>query len=513
LALRLHLQPHAGDCLYRVGDEGEELDALGFIIHPPAVRVIREVNALALARDPDLPRGALGVDNDFLSGCRGDGHHVTGAVGVQQVRVHLVQRPKQPLEGVGDELVVAGFVHGVGSSECGGDRLTRGRKEEKSLSSAVLRELHAYHRAGWHGSREGLHRKKMRRHRRHGGVVPHQDEVRLRVRGEHYVQATHRHVGQQTSLCAERDFESLGEREDLRSLHGTYQGTGEDERHSFHLRFQRNEVGIGRRACLGCERARCVVQALWHVRVGIGVPHQENSHALLVHEPSAHGQRLGGALAALLLAVLMSAGCRVQPQPPARDDGGPASVLGATADAGPYRLSAAKLDAFLVYKRVVLEGGEPSVNKLRELLRAVDGGEPGAVEQAWEILRVQGAREAAARTQTGLSAAEVRAIEPMAADVAAARVFARPLGLGKLSEDLAAARNSLPQDKRAGVDATLATLREDEARLERLADEREAWGDANVDLLLSREKQLVVLYEAQVRGARERMGSSHDAGR
>jgi hypothetical protein len=187
-------------------------------------------------------------------------------------------------------------------------------------------------------------------------------------------------------------------------------------------------------------------------------------------------------------------------------------LVATTLDAGPYKLSAAKLDAFLGYKRLLLEAGEPSVSQLRGLLRAVDAGEPEAVEQAWELLRLQGGREAAARARTGLTAAEVRTIEPMAADVAAARVFARPLGLGKLSEDLAAARNSLPQDKRAGVDATLQTLREDEARLERLADEREAWGDANVDLLLSREKELVRLYEAQVRGARERMGGVPDGG-
>ena len=181
-------------------------------------------------------------------------------------------------------------------------------------------------------------------------------------------------------------------------------------------------------------------------------------------------------------------------------------------DAGPYRLTQAKLDAFLSYRRLLLMAGEPSAAQLRTLLRAVDAGEPDAVDRAWAILRVQGAREAAARAQTGLSSAEVRAIEPMAADVAAARIFARPMGLGKLSEDLAAARNSLPADRIASVDATLAALREEEDRVEQLADEREAWGDANVDLLLTREKELVRLYEAQVKGARERLGGGRDAG-
>lgn len=215
----------------------------------------------------------------------------------------------------------------------------------------------------------------------------------------------------------------------------------------------------------------------------------------------------------LCIALLASAGCRTQPATQAFADAGPASLLAPIhADAGPYQLTAAKLEAFLVYKRALLEGGEPSAAQLRELLRAVDAGEPDAVERAWAVLHAQGTREAAARARTGLSAAEARVIESMAADVAAARVFARPLGLGKLSEDLAAARNSLPPDRRPAVDATLATLQEDEARVEHLADEREAWGDANVDLLLTREKELVHLFEAQLRGPREPLGAL-DAGR
>ncbi|MGO8971235.1 MAG: hypothetical protein ACLQDQ_16890 [Myxococcaceae bacterium] len=197
----------------------------------------------------------------------------------------------------------------------------------------------------------------------------------------------------------------------------------------------------------------------------------------------------------------------------ARDAGSAGRAPAAVSDAGPYRLSAAKLDAFLQYKREVLQEGEPSGARLRELLRAVDAGEPGAVDRAWTVLHEQGTREAAARERTGLSPAEVRLIESMAADVAAARLFTRPMGLGKLSDDLAAARNSLPADRRDAVDATLAALREDEARVEHLADEREAWGDANVDLLLTHEKGLVRLYEAQVRGARERLGAAADAGR
>ncbi len=215
----------------------------------------------------------------------------------------------------------------------------------------------------------------------------------------------------------------------------------------------------------------------------------------------------------MCLLLLTNSGCRGRPGTSPAGDGGAGGHAVSLADAGPYRLTPATLDAFLAYKRALVQGGEPSGAQLRELLRAVDAGQPGAVDRAWAVLHEQGTREAEARARSGLSSAEVRLIESMGADVAAARLFARPLGLGKLSEDLAAARNSLPPDRRDAVDATLAALREDEARLERLSDEREAWGDANVDLLLSREKELERLYEAQVRGARERLGSAGDAGR
>lgn len=219
-------------------------------------------------------------------------------------------------------------------------------------------------------------------------------------------------------------------------------------------------------------------------------------------------------VASMLLLGVSGVGCRTA-APPADGgaDAGPPVAVQAEFDAGPYRLTPAKLDAFLAYKRALLEGGEISPAQLRGLLRALDAGEPDAVNRAWALLRAVGTREAAARAKTGLTAAEVRTIESMASDVAAARVFARPLGLGKLSEDLAAARNSLPPDRRAAVDATIESLRQDEARLEHLADEREAWGDANVDLLLTREKELVRLYEAELRGSRERLGGPADAGR
>jgi hypothetical protein len=370
---------------------------------------------------------------------------------------------------------------------------------------------------------EGLNGKKVGGHGWHGGVVAHQDEVLSEVLRQEPVQAAYRHVWEEAPVRAQRHLKRLCQRQNLRRLHGADEWARQDERDIRHARLEDGEMGPHLLSPSRGERTRRVVQTFGDVRVRVGMPNQKNLHrrlqpvvgplASVVHERARQGQSLQHVRVLCTLLVLCSAGCRTNPAPPAASDGGAGGVTAAfSADAGVYRLTPAKLDAFLAYKRALLEGGEPSGAQLRELLRAVDAGEPDAVERAWSVLRALGVREATARARAGLSPAEVRIIESMASDVAAARVFVRPMGLGKLSEDLAAARNSLPADRRAAVDATLESLKEDEARIERLADERAAWGDANVDLLLTREKELVRLYEAQLRGARERLGAV-DAGR
>jgi hypothetical protein len=524
LASAAHVQPNARDGLHGVGDEGEELDALALVVHPSAVGLQGEVQAEALAGHPDLPRGALGIHHHLLPCSGRHRHHVSRTVGVEDVRVHLVQCPHERLEGRGHQLVVARLVHGALSldAQVGGYWLPGRREEEQLRADAGEAALEANDGARGDGARESLHTQEVGGHGRHGGVVAHQDEVSVRVVGQHTIEAPDGHVRKQALVRPQRDVQALGQGENLRRLHRAYERTRENERHPLHAGLQPREVGVGLLSRLRGERPRRVVQSLRDVRIRVGVPHEENLQTCLqpdcpplptlVHERAAHGQRLAPALTACVVLFLWSVGCRANQGVAAAGDSGPAILAAPLADAGPYRLTPAKLEGFLTYKRLVLEGGEPSAAQLRELLRAMDAGEPESVDRAWDFLHAQGAREAAARSRSGLNSAEVRVIESMAADVAAARVFARPMGLGKLSEDLAAARSSLPPERQAAVDATLAALREDEARVERLADEREAWGDANVDLLLTREKELVRLYEVQVRGARDRL-SVRDAGR
>jgi hypothetical protein len=396
-------------------------------------------------------------------------------------------------------------------------------REKKELRTvAVQRTLKTDDSARRDGAWEGLDGKKVGGHGWHGGVVTHQDDVLARVLLQEPIQAAYRHVWKEAPVRAQRHLKVLCERQNLCRLHGADEWACEDERDIRHPRPQGRKMGPRLFSRSGGQRAGRIVQAIGNLGIRVSMPHQINLHRRLqptvvgpfvpvVHEGARHGQSLRGASLACAMLLLCSAACRTNPPQTPHDGGASGVPVVFPEDAGAYRLTAAKLDAFLEYKRALLEGGEPSAAQLRELLRAVDAGEPDAVERAWAVLHALGTRESVARAHSGLSPSDVRTIESMAADVAAARVFVRPMGLGQLSDDLAAARNSLPPDSRAAVDATLEALKEDEARIERLADEREAWGDANVDLLLTREKELVRLYEARLRGARERLGAA-DAG-
>jgi hypothetical protein len=523
LASANHVQPDAGDGLHGVGDKGEELHALSLVIHPTAIGLEGEVQSQAFAGHPDLTCRALGIHHHLLSGGRRHCHHVPGAVGVQNVRVDFVQCPHQRLKGRGHEVVVTRFVHApvYSEAEVGGHRQSRLREKEQLRSGTSGLALETDDGAGGNRAWKGLHGEKVCGQDGHGGVVAHQHNVLRTVLVKQAVETSHRHVRKEAFLSTQRDLQCLGKGENLRCLHGADEGAREDERDSGHAWLKGRKMGVRLSPRFGGESASPVIQTLGNFGIRIGMPNQKNLHPCLqpvvgplpsvVHERARQGQRVRRTLALSLLLV-SSVGCRTQVATQAIADAGAAVTLAILADdAGAYRLTSVKLDAFLTYKRALLEEGEPSAAQLRELLHAVDTKEPEAVERAWTVLHAQGAREAAARARTGLTSTEVRLIESMAADVAAARVFVRPLGLGKLFEDLAAARNSLPPERRAAVDATLEALQEDEARVEHLADERAAWGDANVDLLLTREKELVRLFETQLRGARERI--STDAGR
>ena len=196
------------------------------------------------------------------------------------------------------------------------------------------------------------------------------------------------------------------------------------------------------------------------------------------------------------LLVLAAGACRRStPQPAAPDAGPAAAASGGPADAG-LQLTVAKLDGFLAYERLLRGESVPSAREVRRLSQAADGGER-AVEEAYAGLHRRTERAQAVRVDAGLTAAEVQALEALTAEVALARAGAGGPELEDALRALEAAKDQLPPEQRAGVERTVARLREQQERARSLSEVRARWGYAAVDVVLAREKAVLELWGVQ----------------
>jgi hypothetical protein len=196
------------------------------------------------------------------------------------------------------------------------------------------------------------------------------------------------------------------------------------------------------------------------------------------------------------LLVLAAGACRRStPQPSAPDAGPVAATPRGPADAG-LELTVAKLDGFLAYERLLRGESAPSAREVRRLSQAADGGER-ALEEAYAGLQRRTERAQAVRTDAGLTAAEVQALETLTAEVALARAGAGGPELEDALRALEAAKDQLPPEQRAGVERTVARLREQQERARSLSEVRARWGDAAVDVVLAREKAVLELWGVQ----------------
>jgi hypothetical protein len=196
------------------------------------------------------------------------------------------------------------------------------------------------------------------------------------------------------------------------------------------------------------------------------------------------------------LLVLAAGACRRNAsQPPAPDAGPAAAAPGGPADAG-LRLTVAKLDGFLAYERLLRGESAPSAREVRRLSQAADGGER-ALEEAYAGLQQRTERAQALRADAGLTPAEVQALETLTAEVALARAGAGGPELEEALRALEAAKDQLPPEQRAGVERTVARLREQQERARTLSEVRARWGDAAVDVVLAREKAVLELWGVQ----------------
>jgi hypothetical protein len=182
------------------------------------------------------------------------------------------------------------------------------------------------------------------------------------------------------------------------------------------------------------------------------------------------------------------AGC-----PPRGGDGSDAGVAGGSggSDAG-WRLSRSSLDSWLKYQGEVGAAFEP--------VSARDGG-----PTLHDELRRRAKAERAARLDAGLSLEEIDRIDELAGAVVAARTVARLAG-GDAALKLEKAASGVKGQSKEQADEALADLLARADGGERYAEQRERFGDGNVELVLSRLDDVERAWSAALEPARPDAG-------
>jgi len=204
----------------------------------------------------------------------------------------------------------------------------------------------------------------------------------------------------------------------------------------------------------------------------------------------------GGVGTVLALAALaLVGGCKKEgpPAPPQQRAAEAAPAAGAR-----FPLAREQVDRFVKYQTRLIELYD-QVLKQREgekaapVARKPDGGVADPVKVSLQLFEAKAKAEEQARAEAGLSMQEVRGIEPIVAEVINERTNARDENVEGAIQQYQAMRDKLPEDQRKPVEEQLADLKADHERRMKNADQREKFGDAAVDAVLTREADLARL--------------------
>ena len=164
---------------------------------------------------------------------------------------------------------------------------------------------------------------------------------------------------------------------------------------------------------------------------------------------------------------------------------------------GPYTVTRPKLDAYVGYQREMLRVQAELRGGLEGLAGGLaDGGaaDARAVDRSMKLIEAKAQAEAKAREAAGLSEADVNALGRIVTDVISQRHLAQVLRYDEELRATEALQAKLPPAQQQELAPRVRTLREQEAGLRGLAEVRRRHGDANVDVVLTREEDLVQNY-------------------
>ncbi|MBI3183484.1 MAG: hypothetical protein HYZ28_15205 [Myxococcales bacterium] len=209
----------------------------------------------------------------------------------------------------------------------------------------------------------------------------------------------------------------------------------------------------------------------------------------------------------LVLAIVLSVfGCKKER--PAPTEGVAPAAPGQAPEAPPppdqpYVLTSEKLQAYLSYQEAMIQVYAGAVSDIQALGAQADAGRYqgpiGGLAAAEEVMKAterRAAAEAEARKATGLSERDVDAIGKMVTDVISKRSLASAMSVGSLIEEMEKLKAAGPPEQKEGLEASISELKKQQEELQSLTEERRRYGSGNVDLLLTREKELTRNWEA-----------------
>jgi len=173
-------------------------------------------------------------------------------------------------------------------------------------------------------------------------------------------------------------------------------------------------------------------------------------------------------------------------------------------DSKPYVLTQPKLDAYVGYQRKVLDAYAAMARELQAAKARLTAGTevPGkgpSLSESMKAIESKAESEARARREAGLSEEDVNRIGVLVTDVITQRHMAAMLDLAGELKKLEDMQAKLKPEQARELAPQVETMRKRVQETEKLVAVRKVHGDANVDLVLTREQDLMTNYQDMLR--------------
>jgi len=163
---------------------------------------------------------------------------------------------------------------------------------------------------------------------------------------------------------------------------------------------------------------------------------------------------------------------------------------------GSYTLTKEKLDAYVGYQRKLLDAYETLLKDQAQVKRdAGKGDDLAEVNATMKLIEGKARAEEAARKEARLSEEDVNGIADVVTAVISQRQLTQAFHIEEELKKLEEMQAKLRPEQREELAPQLAAMRERIEELQKLTEVRRTYGDANVDLVLTREEDLAKNYQ------------------